>query len=111
LFGGFHTTGSFLAENAQNEKSEFSGDDFPGLGVKVFLIRQKNHFGAESNQYAPLYLWPSVEPMWKFIAGDGFRGFVDSFGWTPIHYWLGFAYACAGFRPGKNPMLTPGFHS
>jgi hypothetical protein len=22
-------------------------DDFPGLGVKVFMIRQKNHFGAE----------------------------------------------------------------
>ena len=86
-------------------------DDFPGLGVKVFMIRQKDRFGAESNQYAPVYLWPSVKPMWKFIAGDGFRGFVDSFGWTPIHYWLGFAYACAGFRPGKNPMLTPGFHS
>jgi hypothetical protein len=70
-------------------------DDFPGLGVKVFMIRQKDRFGAESNQYAPVYLWPSVKPMWKFIAGDGFRGIVDSFGWTPIHYWLGFAYACA----------------
>ena len=70
-------------------------DHFPGLGVKVFMIRQKKHFGAESNQYAPVYLWPSVEPMWKFIAGDGFKGIVDSFGWTPIHYWLGFAYACA----------------
>jgi len=59
-------------------------DDFPGLGVKVFMIRQKDRFGAESNQYAPVYLWPSVKPMWKFIAGDGFRGIVDSFGWTPI---------------------------
>src|SRR5215471_13356047 len=54
-------------------------DHFPGLGVKVFMIRQKKHFGAESNQYAPVYLWPSVEPMWKFIAGDGFKGIVDSF--------------------------------
>jgi hypothetical protein len=70
-------------------------DDFPGLGVKVFMIRQKDRFGAESNQYAPVYLWPSVKPMWAFIAGEGFRGIVDSFGWTPIRYWLGLAYACA----------------
>jgi len=70
-------------------------DDFPGLGVKVFLIRQKDRFDAESNQYAAVYLWPSVKPMWKFIAGEGFKGIVDSFGWTPIHCWLGFAYACA----------------
>jgi hypothetical protein len=68
-------------------------DTFPGLGIKVFLIRERGRFGAESNQYAPAYLWPSVEPMWGFIAGEGFAGIIDSFGWTPIHNWLGLAYA------------------
>ena len=68
-------------------------DDFPGLGVKVFTIREKGRFGAESNQYAPIYLWPAVEPMWGFVAGDGFKGIVDSFGWTSIRCWLGLAFA------------------
>ncbi len=68
-------------------------DDFPGLGVKVFMIREKGCFGAESNQYAPVYLWPTVEPMWKFIAGDGFKGILESFGWTAIQYWLGLSFA------------------
>jgi len=68
-------------------------DRFPGLGIKVFMIRERGRFGAESNQYAPVYLWPSVEPMWGFIAGDGFAGILESFGWTPIHNWLGLAFA------------------
>jgi hypothetical protein len=37
--------------------------------------------------------------MWTFIAGDGFRGIIESFGWTSIHYWLGLAYARA---PGSD---------
>src|SRR5580658_6912206 len=44
-----------------------SFDDFPGLGVKVFMVREKGRHGAEGNQYAPLYLWPSVEPMWDSL--------------------------------------------
>jgi Domain of unknown function (DUF4865) len=70
-----------------------SFDTLPGLGIKVFLIRERGRFGAESNQYAPAYLWPSVEPMWNFIAGSGFAGIIDSFGRPPIQYWLGLAYA------------------
>ena len=31
--------------------------------------------------------------MWKFIAGAGFKGILNSFGWTAIHCWLGLAYA------------------
>jgi len=69
-----------------------SFDTLPGLGIKVFLIRERGRFGAESNQYAPVYLWPSVEPMWNFIAGSGFAGIIDSFGRPPIQYWLGLAY-------------------
>jgi hypothetical protein len=68
-------------------------DHLPGLGVKIFLIREKGCFGAASNQYAPVYLWPEIEPIWNFVAGDGFAGIVDSFGWIPIHTWLGLAFA------------------
>jgi Domain of unknown function (DUF4865) len=68
-------------------------DHFPGLGIKAFLIRERGRFGAESNQYAPVYLWPSVEPMWGFIAGNGFAAILESFGWTSIHTWFGLAFA------------------
>jgi hypothetical protein len=68
-------------------------DTLPGLGLKAFMISEKGRCGASSNQYAPVYLWLDVAPMWHFIAGDGFRGIIDSFGRPPIHYWLGFAYA------------------
>ncbi len=71
-------------------------DTFPGLGIKAFMIREKGLFGAESNQYAPVYCWPEVEPMWGFIAGAGFRGILESFGWTPIETWLGLAFARGG---------------
>jgi hypothetical protein len=77
-------------------------DTFPGLGIKVFLIRERGRFGAESNQYAPAYLWPSVEPMWGFIAGEGFAGIIESFGWTPIQNWPGLAFA----RGDRRRSLT-----
>jgi Domain of unknown function (DUF4865) len=70
-----------------------SFDTFPGLGLKVFLIREKGRFGAESNQYAPLYLWPAVESLWGFVAGEAFKGVTQSFGWVPIKHWLGLAFA------------------
>jgi hypothetical protein len=70
-----------------------SFDTFPGLGIKVFMIRERGRFGAESNQYAPVYLWPSVEPIWGFIAGDGFAGIIQSFGRPSIQNWLGLAFA------------------
>jgi Domain of unknown function (DUF4865) len=68
-------------------------ETFPGLGLKTFMIRERGRFGAESNQYAPAYLWPAVTPIWRFIAGEGFRGVTESFGWTPIHTWLGLVFA------------------
>ena len=48
-----------------------SYDRFPGLGIKIFMIRERGQ-AAQGNQYAPIYLWPAVAPMWDFIAGDGF---------------------------------------
>jgi hypothetical protein len=68
-------------------------DSLPGLGLKAFLIREKGRFGARGNQYAPVYCWPAVEPMWGFIAGAGFEGIVESFGRPAIDTWLGLAFA------------------
>jgi hypothetical protein len=68
-------------------------DALQGLGVKVFLIRERGICGAQANQYAPVYLWPAIEPMWGFVATHLFRGILDSFGWTPIHSWPAFAFA------------------
>jgi hypothetical protein len=70
-----------------------SFDTFPGLGLKCFLIREKGKFGAESNQYAPAYLWPHVDAMWDFLAGPGFGGIKDAFGVPPVETWAGFAFA------------------
>jgi hypothetical protein len=63
-------------------------DTFPGLHFKAFLIRERGRFGAIGNEYAPFYVWPSTEALWGFVAGDGFRGIIDSFGWIPIRVWL-----------------------
>lgn len=68
-------------------------DDLQGLGAKVFLIRERGVCGAQGNQYAPAYLWPEIEPMWNFVAGDLFGAVVDAFGWTPISSWLGLAFS------------------
>jgi hypothetical protein len=68
-------------------------DTLPGLGAKVFLLRERGVCGAQANQYAPVYLWPSIEPMWGFVATNLFKGILDSFGWTPIRSWPALAFA------------------
>ena len=68
-------------------------DTLDGLGLKCFLIRERGRFGAQSNQYAPAYLWPRIDAMWGFLAGAGFAGIKASFGTPPFETWPGFAYA------------------
>jgi hypothetical protein len=63
-------------------------DNFPGLYLKAFLIRERHKARANGNEYAPFYLWPATEALWDFVAGEGFKGIVDSFGWTAIQTWL-----------------------
>lgn len=70
-------------------------DAFPGLGLKCFLIREKGRFGAISNQYAPVYLWPRVGDAWGFLAGPAFAGIKESFGLPFVETWAGFAFARA----------------
>jgi Domain of unknown function (DUF4865) len=65
-------------------------DTFPGLHFKAFLIRERGRFGSIANEYAPFYVWPNTEALWGFVAGEGFRGIIDSFGRMPITTWFTF---------------------
>lgn len=68
-------------------------DHFPGLGLKCFAIREKGRFGATTNEYAPIYLWPRTESMWPFLTGPAFRGVKDAFGPPSMHTWPSFVFA------------------
>ncbi|KAA9153708.1 DUF4865 family protein [Amycolatopsis acidicola] len=78
-----------------------STDDFPGLGLKAYLIRERGVAGSPVNQYAPFYLWRDVAGMGKFlVGGGGFQGLVDDFGRPPVHHWTGIAFE-------RGPVKTP----
>jgi hypothetical protein len=62
-------------------------DGLPGLHFKAFLIRERSR-GQVGNEYAPFYVWSNIDSLWDFVAGNGFKGIVDSFGWQPIRTWL-----------------------
>lgn len=64
-----------------------SFDDFPGLAIKAFLIREKGRFGAEVNEYSPFYIWHSTAHIWDFIMGPGFAALSDSFGRPRVRMW------------------------
>ncbi|WP_267382938.1 DUF4865 family protein [Sphingomonas sp. GC_Shp_2] len=72
-----------------------SFDDFPGLALKCFLIRERGRYGAEANQYAPVYLWPHEKQMWRFLAGPAFAKIKADFGVPPVSTWPGLAFAAA----------------
>lgn len=67
-------------------------DDWPGLGLKAYLIREREKDGSPVNQYAPFYLWNTVEGMNAFLWGGGFQGIADDFGRPPARQWTGLAY-------------------
>lgn len=74
-------------------------DDFPGLGLKAYLIRE----GAPVNQYAPFYLWDSAAGMNRFLwGGGGFQGIVRDFGRPAVRHWTGVA-----FENGPARTSTP----
>jgi uncharacterized protein DUF4865 len=77
-------------------------DDFPGLGQKAYLIRERGVDGSPVNQYAPFYLWNTVEGMNSFLWGPGFRGLVDDFGRPVVEHWTGL-----GFVRGPSYSATP----
>jgi len=71
-------------------------DDWPGLGFKAYLTRERGVHGSPVNQYAPFYLWNTVEGMNSFLWGGGFQGLSDDFGRPSIRQWTGLAYEEGG---------------
>ncbi|MEV7683776.1 DUF4865 family protein [Streptomyces sp. NPDC088341] len=63
-------------------------DDFPGLGLKAYLIRELAD-GSPVNQYAPFYIWNAADAMNAFLLGAGFDGLVRDFGRPVVRYWTG----------------------
>ncbi|MFJ1811460.1 MULTISPECIES: DUF4865 family protein [unclassified Streptomyces] len=67
-------------------------DDWEGLGLKAYLMRERGVHGSPVNQYAPFYLWNTVEGMNAFLWGGGFQGLSDDFGRPTVRQWTGLAY-------------------
>lgn len=67
-------------------------DDFAGLGVKAYLMREKGVDGSPVNAYAPLYLWRTEEGMNTFLWGPAFQGLAADFGRPVVQHWAGVAY-------------------
>ncbi|MFI1336537.1 DUF4865 family protein [Streptomyces sp. NPDC020845] len=67
-------------------------DDFPGLGLKAYGIRERGVDGSPVNQYAPFYLWAEPEAMNRFLWGPGFQGIVRDFGRPAVENWQGLAF-------------------
>ncbi|MFJ3222135.1 DUF4865 family protein [Streptomyces sp. NPDC086783] len=67
-------------------------DDWDGLGFKTYLIRERGVHGSPVNQYAPFYLWNTVEGMNAFLCTGPFQGVVDDFGRPVVQQWTGLSY-------------------
>ncbi|MFD4553255.1 DUF4865 family protein [Streptomyces sp. NPDC058469] len=71
-------------------------DDWDGLGFKTYLLRERGVHGSPVNQYAPFYLWNTVEGMNRFLWGGAFQGLVNDFGRPDVLQWTGLAYEEGG---------------
>ncbi|MBN0043623.1 DUF4865 family protein [Streptomyces actuosus] len=71
-------------------------DDWEGLGLKAYLIRERGLHGSPVNQYAPFYLWNTVEGMNAFLWGGAFQRPCDDFGRPAVQQWTGLAHEPGG---------------
>ncbi|MDN3024071.1 DUF4865 family protein [Streptomyces sp. S.PB5] len=71
-------------------------DTWQGLGLKAYLMRERGVHGSPVNQYAPFYLWDTVEGMNSFLWGGAFQGLSDDFGRPSVRQWPGLAYEEGG---------------
>ncbi|TXS46439.1 DUF4865 family protein [Streptomyces sp. uw30] len=71
-------------------------DDWDGLGVKTYLLRERGVQGSAVNQYGPFYLWNTMEGMNAFLWGGAFQGPVNDFGRPRVRQWTGLAYEEGG---------------
>lgn len=67
-------------------------EDWEGLGLKAYLIRERGVHGSPVNAYAPFYLWHTLGGMNRFLWGGPFQGLSDDFGRPAVHQWTGLAY-------------------
>ncbi|MDT4912734.1 MAG: hypothetical protein QOC66_1862 [Pseudonocardiales bacterium] len=80
-------------------------DDFPGLGLKAYLMREKGVHGSPVNQYAPFYLWADPAGMDAFLLGPGFAGLSADFGRPAVQHGRGLAFA-AGPDVDADPVAA-----
>lgn len=80
-------------------------DDWEGLGLKAYLMRERGSDGSPVNQYAPFYLWNTVEGMNAFLWGGAFQGISNDFGRPSVRQWTGVAYEEGG-AAGSPPRLA-----
>ncbi|MFC8431248.1 DUF4865 family protein [Streptomyces sp. NPDC057253] len=71
-------------------------DDWEGLGCKAYLMRERGVNGSPVNQYAPFYLWNTMEGMNRFLWGGGFQRLSDDFGRPSVRQWTGLSYEEGG---------------
>ncbi|MFI6012720.1 DUF4865 family protein [Streptomyces sp. NPDC051243] len=71
-------------------------DDWDGLGVKAYLLRERGVHGSPVNQYGPFYLWNTMEGMNAFLWEGAFQGPVTDFGRPRVRQWTGLAYEEGG---------------
>jgi Domain of unknown function (DUF4865) len=78
-------------------------DDFPGLGINAYSIRERGVDGSPVNQSAPFYLWADADGMGRFLwSGGEFGAIIDSFGRPTVRHWTGVT-----FQPGPAQAATP----
>lgn len=78
-------------------------DDFDGLAMKAYCVRERGIDGSPVNAYAPFYLWHTTAGMNRFLfGGGGFEGLVATFGRPAIAHWIGLAA-----EPGPARAATP----
>lgn len=80
-------------------------DDFAGLGVKAYLVRERGRHGSPVNQYAPFYVWAELTGMNEFLFGPGFNGIRTDFGRPTVASWNGIAF-CDGPASASVPMAA-----
>ncbi|MFJ4201105.1 DUF4865 family protein [Streptomyces sviceus] len=71
-------------------------DDWEGLGLKTYLMRERGVNGSPVNQYAPFYLWNTMEGMNTFLWGGAFQGLSNDFGRPSVRQWTGLSYEEGG---------------
>jgi Domain of unknown function (DUF4865) len=65
-------------------------DDYPGLGLKAYLLRERGVHGSTVNEYAPFYLWTQPSGAAAFLwGGDGFQNIERDFGRPRVQTWIG----------------------